>query len=261
MLALFVNFKDNSAAVKIKTKTKMENSDNLLSNENKGRCIKELSDLKPLRKPKDPKSYAAVLVPLIQLDDGQSGLLFTKRSSTLRRNPREVCYPGGKVDDQESFIEAAKRETFEEIGISKDSIDIWGAMPALSDHTGTLIQKMFKIIYVCTPHIVLIGTRAVIPIVGYLQEFHPSKLKPNKAEVQDVFVKPVLDLHRPHVAGYTQFRVPNSPGYSLPIYNCQPYPIWGMTAIITFQFLSVFLRGRKGFRHKLNYQSPILTKN
>ena len=90
--------------------------------------------------------------------------------------------------------------------------------------------------------VVFVGTRAVIPIVGYLQDFHLSKLKPNKAEVQDVFVKSVLDLHRPHVAGYTQFRVPNSPGYSLPIYNCEPYPIWGMTAIITFQFLNVFLR-------------------
>lgn len=108
----------------------------LLSSENKERCIKELSDLKPLRKPKDPKSYAAVLVPLIQLDKGQTGLLFTKRSQTLRRNAREVCFPGGKVDDQEEFIDTAKRETFEEIGIAKDSIDIWGAMPALSDHTG-----------------------------------------------------------------------------------------------------------------------------
>ena len=123
---------------KIKTTTgKMEIPEcKLLSSENKERCIKELSDLKPLRKPNDPKSYAAVLVPLIQLDQGQTGLLFTKRNATLRRHAREVCYPGGKVDDQEEFIDTAKRETFEEIGIAKDSIDIWGAMPALSDHTG-----------------------------------------------------------------------------------------------------------------------------
>ena len=143
-MALNVIFRVSSSLLK---NSPFENSDNLLSNENKERCIKELSDLKPLRKPKDPKSYAAVLVPLIQLDNGQTGLLFTKRSSTLRRNPREVCYPGGKVDDQESFIEAAKRETFEEIGISKDSIDVWGAMPALSDHTGTLMNNLQK----CTP--------------------------------------------------------------------------------------------------------------
>ena len=53
-------------------------------------------------------------------------------------------------------------------------------------------------------------------------------------------------------------RVKDRPGYSLPIYNCDPYPIWGMTAIITYQFLSVFLKGRsQGFRHKLNFQTPL----
>ena len=110
------------------------------------------------------------------------------------------------------------------------------------------------------PYLFLSGTRAVIPIVGTLQDFSFTKLKLNKAEVCDVFVKSVWDLHHPKVAGYTQFRVPKSPGYSLPIYNCEPYPIWGMTAIITFQFLSVFLRGHRGFRHRLNYQTPFLKK-
>ena len=118
-------------------------TDNLLSSENKARCIQELSDLKPLRKPKNPQSYAAVLVPLIQMDNGQTGLLFTKRNATLRRHAREVCYPGGKVDEKEEFMDTAKRETFEEIGIPKNSIDIWGAMPALSDHTGTFIHSLW----------------------------------------------------------------------------------------------------------------------
>ncbi len=97
------------------------------------------------------------------------------------------------------------------------------------------------------------------PVVGLIRDFKKSSLKLSPDEVADVFVKNVYDLHQPTVAGYTQFRVPNKPGYSLPIYNCDPYPIWGMTAIMTFQFLSVFLRGRtKGFRHKLNFQTPLL---
>ena len=124
-------------------KSKQMETDNLLSSENKARCIQELSDLKPLRKPKNPQSYAAVLVPLIQMDNGQTGLLFTKRNATLRRHAREVCYPGGKVDEKEEFMDTAKRETFEEIGIPKNSIDIWGAMPALSDHTGTFIHSIW----------------------------------------------------------------------------------------------------------------------
>ena len=121
-------------------------TENLLSDENKERCIKELLELKPLRAPKDPKSYAAVLMPLIKLDNGQTGLLFTKRNATLRKHAREVCYPGGKVDDQEEFIDTAKRETFEEIGVSPNTIDVWGAMPALSDHTGTVKTKKYRTI-------------------------------------------------------------------------------------------------------------------
>ena len=109
------------------------------------------------------------------------------------------------------------------------------------------------------------GSSFVVPVVGEVKNFDPASLVINKDEVVDYFVKDVYNLHHPKVAGYTQFRhwtEPNcKPGYSLPIYNCEPYPIWGMTAIITFQFLSVFLKGRtQGFRHKLNFQTPIHMK-
>lgn len=102
------------------------------------------------------------------------------------------------------------------------------------------------------------GSTAVIPVVAQIKNFSKSELVWSKDEVADVFVKGVYDLHNPKVAGYTQFRIPDKPGYSLPIYNCDPYPIWGMTAIMTYQFLSVLLRGRsRGFRHKLQFQSPL----
>lgn len=95
-------------------------------------------------------------------------------------------------------------------------------------------------------------------MVAEVRNLNMSDLVWSKNEVADVFVKGVYDLHNPKVAGYTQFRIPDKPGYSLPIYNCDPYPIWGMTAIMTYQFLTVFLRGRSnGFRHKLQFQSPL----
>ena len=147
---------------------------------------------------------------------------------------------GGKVDENETPIQAALRETNEEIGIEENSIEIWTSLPPLADHK---------------------GSTAVYPIVGHVKKFSKSDLIINNAEVFDVFVKNVYDLHHPKIAGYTQFRVPNSPGYSLPVYNSEPYPIWGLTAIMTFQFLSVFLKGRtKGFSHKLKFQSPLSFK-
>jgi hypothetical protein len=106
-----------------------------------------------------------------------------------------------------------------------------------------------------------LGTTAVTPIVGVIKDFNLKHLVLSKEEVSHVFVKDVYDLHNAKVAGYTQFRIPDKPGYTLPLYNCEPYPVWGITAIITFQFLSVFLKGRfRGFKHRLNFQSPLNLK-
>ena len=136
-------------------------------------------------------------------------------------------------------MDAALRESYEELGLDKKDIEIWTCLPALAskDEDGT----------------------AVTPVIGKVKNFDKSKLVLNTNEVCDVFVKDVYDLHHPKVAGYTQFRPwkKEGPGYSLPIYNCEPYPVWGLTAIITYQFLNVFLRGRtRGFKHRLNFQSP-----
>jgi len=215
--------------------------DSLLSAENKERCIEEFKQQVPIREPRNPKSHAAVLIPIIELDKG-AGLLYTKRSPRLSSHAREVCFPGGKKDEKESFIEAALRESNEELGLDPKNIEIWTSLPPMSskDVDGT----------------------AVTPVVGVVKDFDLSKLVLNPDEVCDVFVKGVYDLHHPKIAGYTQFRPwkkdSKGPGYTLPIYNCEPYPIWGMTAIMTFQFLNVFLRGRtKGFKHRLNFQTPL----
>lgn len=98
----------------------------------------------------------------------------------------------------------------------------------------------------------------MVPVVGQVKNFNKSQLILSQDEVFDVFVKGVYELHQPQVAGYTQFRVANSAGYSLPVYNCAPYPVWGLSAIITYQFLSIFLKGRtKGFNHRLKFQTPM----
>ena len=95
------------------------------------------------------------------------------------------------------------------------------------------------------------------PVVAEIKgDFAFERLNINSAEVASAFVKSIKDLSDPQIKGYTQFKIKNSPGYSLPVYKTEPYRIWGMTAIITFQFLSVLLK-RRGYTHKLCFQSPI----
>jgi len=226
----------------------------LLSNENKERCIKELEETSFLFQFANKKSRettaqssrsAAILIPLISSSEfeGGVGLLYTKRSPLLRAHPRQDCSAGGIINPSETPNEAASRESNEELGINSSQIDIWTCMPEL---LGSVRDE---------------GFTSVIPVVGEVKNFEPKSLVVNKDEVYDYFVKGVYELHNHNIAGYTQFRHwknPNSkPGYSLPIYNCKPYPIWGVTALITLQFLSVFLKGRtKGFNHAINFQTP-----
>ncbi len=70
------------------------------------------------------KKYA-VLVPIVDTPDGRS-LLFEKRAGSLRRQPGEVCFPGGKLEPEEPPQVCAIRETMEELCIVKEQIAILG---------------------------------------------------------------------------------------------------------------------------------------
>ena len=95
------------------------------------------------------------------------------------------------------------------------------------------------------------------PVVAEIKGiFSLDCLNLNSSEVSFAFVKTIKELSDPKVRGYTQFRVPNSPGYSLPVYKTEPHRIWGITAIITYQVLNVLLK-RRGYKHKIYFQSPI----
>ena len=66
--------------------------------------------------------FFSVLVPLVE-KDGELNLLFELRSSKMKADPGEICFPGGHVEPGEDFRTAAVRETFEEIGIPEDRIE------------------------------------------------------------------------------------------------------------------------------------------
>lgn len=72
----------------------------------------------------------SVLIPLIEADNGLE-ILFEIRSSDLRSQPNEVCFPGGRIENAESPTECAIRETHEEILISPDQIQIVGELQTL----------------------------------------------------------------------------------------------------------------------------------
>ena len=67
--------------------------------------------------------YFSVLVPLVE-KDGQLHLLYELRAAHMKRQPGEVCFPGGKVEPGESLQQCAVRETVEELGILESDIEV-----------------------------------------------------------------------------------------------------------------------------------------
>ncbi|KAL1747896.1 NUDIX hydrolase domain-like protein [Schizophyllum fasciatum] len=76
---------------------------------------------------KEPvRARAGVLVPLCNVDD-VPGILFEVRGKALRTHSGEVSFPGGRVDDNDaSILQAALRETHEELGIVPERVEVLG---------------------------------------------------------------------------------------------------------------------------------------
>lgn len=74
---------------------------------------------------------SAVVVPLVKKEDGWH-ILFEVRSSKMRKQPGDISFPGGQIDDSdETVVAAAIRETYEELGVSVDDIHVIQQLPPL----------------------------------------------------------------------------------------------------------------------------------
>ncbi|MET0535208.1 MAG: CoA pyrophosphatase, partial [Steroidobacter sp.] len=71
---------------------------------------------------------AAVLIPIVDHDSGLTVLL-TQRSSQLKNHAGQISFPGGRVEPTDlNPLEAALRETEEEIGLSRDHVTFAGSL-------------------------------------------------------------------------------------------------------------------------------------
>lgn len=98
----------------------------------RSRLIRCLSDAHNARKESAARQEgacdAAVLVPIVDRADGPH-VVFEVRAAHLKHQPGEVCLPGGRVEEGETPLEAALRETAEELLVDSAAIDILGEVP------------------------------------------------------------------------------------------------------------------------------------
>ncbi len=196
--------------------------------------FEQITDIFQQRKPTILRNHKhaqyAILLPLIEKDNGLH-VLFEVRSHQLRRQPNEICFPGGRIEETDKTKAAAAiRETAEELGI--DANQISGVSPL--DY--------------------IISDISIYPFVGKL--LFPEQIHINANEVAEIFTVPLsffletpatihtVKLKPEPAADFPYDLIPGGKNYRWrsrkleePFYQYEDRVIWGLTAKVLSNFL------------------------
>lgn len=173
----------------------------------------------------EKQKISAVIIPLVQADS-ELQVLFEVRARSLKTQPGEVCFPGGRMEAGENPRRTALREISEELLIEEGQAEIWMDCDYLVNPAGMTIYP-------------------------YLAELHGYRGTFSEEEVESVRLIPLRWFfeHEPdcHTA-----RIVTVPGkdfpfelipdgehyrwregsYEVMFYQYGDFVIWGMTARI-----------------------------
>lgn len=171
----------------------------------------------------------AVLIPLVE-KEGRLHLLFEKRAEGIKQ-PGDVCFPGGKIEEGETIVGCALRETAEEIGIT--DIEVIGQFDSILE----------------------VGRITMHTVLGIINENDLRKAVVNKEEVAEIFTVPLEFFDEAQPILYTGKMVQDVTGFpyeqtgirsdykwrvgkqDIYIYHYEKWIIWGLTARITRWFV------------------------
>lgn len=179
-------------------------------------------------------STYSVLLPLVYIKN-EIHLVFEVRAFSLRRQPGEVCFPGGKKDETDKdHMETAMRETYEELGLKEGSI-----------------SQVEPLDFIVSPY-----GNIIYPFVGVIDTV--NEMQVNHKEVDHIFTVP-LELFKqtkPEIH-YVNARFEPEPGFPYDsivggkdynwqikrmeecFYYFEDKVIWGLTARIVRHFIQV----------------------
>jgi 8-oxo-dGTP pyrophosphatase MutT (NUDIX family) len=166
-----------------------------------------------------PDAKPAAVLVLLYHDQGEDRVILTRRTDTVEHHKGQISFPGGAVHDADADLSVtALRETWEEIGVRPEHVELLGRLDAMVTTSNFLVA----------PYVGVLTTRPY--------EFIPSEL-----EVAEILAPPVshllddasLEMETRELQGEVRL---------LPAYHWDGHRVWGATARMLQEFLEL-LRG------------------
>ena len=164
-----------------------------------------------------PARPSAVLIGLFQSAKGVEVIL-TRRSHQLTNHRGEISFPGGRLDEGETVIAAALRETQEEIGINPSEAQIIAELSAMST---------------------VVSNSHIVPVVARFEQ--RPEMRPMNSEVDRVFTVPLSELTRSDTYSQEYWKFPDRE-LQINFFYLDDETVWGATARMLLQVINLTLK-------------------
>ena len=158
---------------------------------------------------------AAVLLAITAEEEPE--LIYTLRSNKVSSHKGEVAFPGGREEEGDlSLADTALREAEEEIGLDRNLVEVLGSLDTTVSRYGISV----------TPYV------GIIPPNPNLDE--------SSSEIESFFRVPISYLAN-DIRHRNDKVTEGGETFYMPAYKYNEYIIWGLTAMITVNFLRLGL--------------------
>ena len=161
------------------------------------------------------KSIPAAVLILLYPIKNKWHFFLTKRTNTVEHHKGQISLPGGMLEKGESHKEAAIRETFEELGVQSEDINIIGPL---------------------TPLYIPISNFKIFPFVGWIKS--NPKLNIQSKEVSKVFSPSIFSLMDPQTKKIKD-SILLGQKVKIPFFNLKNEVVWGATSMIISEFKNI----------------------
>jgi 8-oxo-dGTP pyrophosphatase MutT (NUDIX family) len=156
----------------------------------------------------NPKK-AAVLALFYPNEHEQAVFILTKRASYKGTHSSQISFPGGKINNEDASLqETALRETFEEIGVSRKSVQV--------------IREL-------TPIYIPPSNFLATPYIGCIDSTPKFKTNYEVANTIEVLVSDLLNDVSLSTVNITTSYMSNQ---DVPCFKLNGYVVWGATAMM-----------------------------